>query len=185
MRRHQPNKTVRPAKPAPPRAARSGASGIGSALLWGGSGFIVGAIFWHAIGFWDFMSHVVLGDPENRRTQSEAGGWATQVITTPTPGRTTSKRTAVAANCTTLAIDRTRGATASKPCPAILPTVPATVATKADRLAPSADSTTDQAEISAAATGNAVPATPSTTLETSSIKFTAPWLAETHPAKQN
>ncbi len=185
MRRHQPNTTARPAKPAPPRAAGNRASGFGSAVLWGGSGFVVGAMFWHVIGFWDFMSHVVLGAPESRRSQAEASGWATQVITTPTPGRTTTKRTTVAANCTTMAIDRTRGVTASKPCPNILPTVPAAVAAKADRLAPFADPPADQSEVSAAAAGSAEPPAPNPAIETSSIKFTAPWLAEVQPAKPN
>jgi hypothetical protein len=30
------------------------------ALLWGGIGFVLGALFWHLVGFWSFVSDVVL-----------------------------------------------------------------------------------------------------------------------------
>lgn len=166
--------------------ARAGPSGAGAALIWGGSGFIVGAIFWHAIGFWDFMTAVVLGDQESRRRQPEASNsWSTQVIVTPTPGRSAARRTVVAGNCISLAIDRSKGETTTKPCPAILPSVPATAAVKADRLAGPLEATpADQTEAVAVGTTPNGPASPNP-LETSSIKFTAPWLAETHPAKPN
>lgn len=159
---------------------------IGTALIWGGSGFIVGAIFWHTIGFWDFMTAVILGSPESRHRQPDAAnGWSTHVIATPTPGRSPSKRPVVAGNCTTLAIDRTKGATASKPCPAILPTAPASVATKADRLPGIAIPAVDQSETAVVGATPATPLAPDASIETSSVRFIAPWLAETHPAKAN
>lgn len=33
---------------------------ITPALLWGGLGFVLGALFWHFVGFWSFVSDVVL-----------------------------------------------------------------------------------------------------------------------------
>lgn len=31
-----------------------------TALYWGGLGFVIGALFWHFIGFWSFVSQIVL-----------------------------------------------------------------------------------------------------------------------------
>lgn len=189
---HRHPKHAPPARPAPrpnpgsraasPQTAPTHGSGLGTALVWGGGGFIVGAIFWHAIGFWDFMTLVVLGDQESRRRQPDASNdWATQVISTPTPGRSTLRRPAVATNCTTLVIDRNKGATTGKACPPILPTVSAVLAAKTDRLPGSAD----QLEATVATSDPPDPAAPPITIETSSTKPLAPWFAETHPAKPN
>ncbi len=40
---------------------------VSSAVLWGAGGFVTGAIFWHFIGFWGFVSDVVF----SRRAQLE------------------------------------------------------------------------------------------------------------------
>lgn len=64
---------------AQPGAARSDAvsrqrrRGIGTGLVSGIAGFVVGAVFWHFVGFWSFLSHVVLkgpADAEGRIEQS-------------------------------------------------------------------------------------------------------------------
>lgn len=41
---------------------------------WGLLGFLVGAVFWHFIGFWGFVSDVVLrGHPDDVRVVSQTG----------------------------------------------------------------------------------------------------------------
>lgn len=32
--------------------------------LWGGAGFVLGAVFWHLVGFWSFVSEIVYKGPE-------------------------------------------------------------------------------------------------------------------------
>lgn len=192
---HSQPPVTQPRRAAKPRPAGSGAPttartpsrthSVGTALLWGGAGFIVGAVFWHLIGFWDFMTAVILGHPESRR-QDAASAWSTQVIAQPIPGRTT-RRPPPTSSCSTIAMDRANGSTMAKPCPAIIPTAPATVAEKADRLQPSVVSPQqlDAAE-SATATAIQAPTGPNLAIQTSSTKNTAPlpgWQVETSAAK--
>ena len=40
-------------------------NGIRSHVGWGLGGFLLGAICWHLIGFWDFVGDVVLSGPQN------------------------------------------------------------------------------------------------------------------------
>jgi hypothetical protein len=42
-----------------PAARRAAVRGRSAALAWGGLGFLVGAVFWHFVGFWSFISEVV------------------------------------------------------------------------------------------------------------------------------
>lgn len=192
---HSQPPVTQPRRAAKPRPAGSGAPttagepsrthSVGTALLWGGAGFIVGAVFWHLIGFWDFMTAVILGHPESRR-QDAASTWSTQVIAQPIPGRT-PRRPAAVSSCSTITMDRVNGAATAKPCPAIVPTAPATVAEKADRLQPSVvlPQQLDAAESSAAAASQA-PTGPNLAVQTSSTKITTPlpgWQVETSAAK--
>ena len=43
----------------------AGRSGIRSHLAWGIGGFVLGAICWHLVGFWDFVGDVVLSGSQN------------------------------------------------------------------------------------------------------------------------
>lgn len=152
-----------PARPAPKRVAPPApANRLGdwpSALIWGGGGFVVGAVFWHLIGFWSFVSAVVLGDTDHRRTTAEAQkGWTTHVIGPPSPARTTNRRTA-ATPCTALAIDRTGGATASRSCPTGPSPAASPSSAKTDRLASPVE--TDAAEAAALSGPPSLPAGPS------------------------
>lgn len=74
-------------------------------FAWGFGGFLIGAIFWHMIGFWGFLSAVVLKGPE-------AG---VSVISRPVVVP------AGLPNCTGLALNRTTGRTTSVPCPEPMP----------------------------------------------------------------
>ena len=78
-----------------------------TALLWGGLGFIAGAVFWHLVGFWSFVTEVVLD-----RTAAQA------TVVAP-PSRLNAIPTVVlveADRCTTLALDRRRNRTIAAPC---------------------------------------------------------------------
>lgn len=73
--------------------------GRAAPVVWGFGGFLIGAIFWHAIGFWGFIGDVVLKGPD--------------------PHASTIARSmpiAEPANCTALALDRATGETYSAPC---------------------------------------------------------------------
>lgn len=62
---------------------------------WGFVGFVIGAVFWHFIGFWGFVSNTVLnGAPPEHRHVAQTGF-----------------------NCSEFAIDRTTGQTKPVPCP--------------------------------------------------------------------
>lgn len=64
-------------------------------VLWGVTGFVIGAIFWHFIGFWSFVSDVVL----NSRVQVEE-----RYVEQTGP------------RCIELVFDRKAGVTRGEPC---------------------------------------------------------------------
>jgi hypothetical protein len=66
---------------------------------WGFCGFLIGALFWHAIGFWDVIGEEILKRPEAK---------VSIVARLALPARPP--------NCTTLALDRSTGRTISVPC---------------------------------------------------------------------
>lgn len=73
-------------------------------LAWGFGGFLIGATFWHFIGFWGFLNEAVLKSPEARVSVV-----ARVVPPTKLP------------NCTTLALNRATGRTMSVPCAERMP----------------------------------------------------------------
>ena len=91
-----------------PRTRRRGA---GSAIGYGLLGFILGAVFWHFVGFWDFVgqlmfrggTEIVQGPPPIKLKDRVSGVSAIAVVAT-------------AEACTTLQLDRTTGETAAVPC---------------------------------------------------------------------
>ena len=54
---------------AGPRSTLIGLRGLAPAL-YGGSGFIAGAVFWHLVGFWNFVDQALRG-PEGPRARVE------------------------------------------------------------------------------------------------------------------
>ena len=40
----------------------------GQQIRWGAFGFVAGAVFWHFVGFWSFMAHIMFSTPETART---------------------------------------------------------------------------------------------------------------------
>ena len=68
-------------------------------FIWGFGGFLIGAAFWHLIGFWGFLSTVVLKGPEPQ---------VSVVARQADP--------AMLRNCTDLALNRSTGQTYAVPC---------------------------------------------------------------------
>jgi hypothetical protein len=71
---------------------------------WGFCGFLIGALFWHAIGFWDVIGEEILQRPEAK---------VSIVARLALPARPS--------NCTTLVLDRSTGRTISVPCAEQMP----------------------------------------------------------------
>lgn len=98
--------------------------------LWGGAGFIAGMLVWHTVGFWTFVSDVVLNanDPRARTLEAFLPSLAapapapkvmsripeSAVITAPQALRTATAATPFA--CVSLALDRTAGITNAQSC---------------------------------------------------------------------
>jgi len=100
----------RGAPPAPKRR-RS----MRSALAWGGLGFVTGAIFWHAVGFWTFLSDVVLKAPDTAAKAALTSGAA---VAARSKTNLPTIYMVEPANCTALALDRQSNRTILQPCPA-------------------------------------------------------------------
>jgi hypothetical protein len=87
------------------------------AIAWGSVGFVVGATFWHAVGFWTFVSDVVLyGTPSASGTFVRAEAPAMKIASS----LETALQTVILvdpANCTALALDRQLNRTVVRPCP--------------------------------------------------------------------
>lgn len=88
---------------------------IRGAALWTTVGFVAGAVFWHAVGFWTFMSQLVF-DGENVPAQSVAApapldGSEIETGSLPTILRIDPAR------CISLELDRLSNRTAARPCP--------------------------------------------------------------------
>lgn len=66
-------------------------------LGWALCGFLIGAVFWHAVGFWSFLTTVVLNGPEE-----------IQIVE--------PQSMPLLANCTVLVLDRRHGGTRAEPC---------------------------------------------------------------------
>lgn len=75
-----------------------------SGPVWAVAGFLCGAVFWHMVGFWDFVGGLVHRGPTGSQ-------------------RLEAAMTAGTA-CTTLALDRTSGLTRAEPCPAMIAVLP-------------------------------------------------------------
>ncbi len=81
-----------------------------AALLWSVGGFLAGALFWYAVGFWRFVSDIVL-DPGPRTTE---------IMTAVAPPSRVSMPTIYLvdpAYCTALILDRKTNSTQMRPCP--------------------------------------------------------------------
>jgi hypothetical protein len=86
-----------------------------AAIIWGGIGFLSGAVFWHAVGFWGFLGDVVLNGSTDARASAVE---ALPVIAADAPGVPLPTFFLVDADkCTALVIDRPSNRTRKLPCP--------------------------------------------------------------------
>ncbi len=79
-------------------------AGRAALLAWGFGGFLIGAIFWQAVGVWGVLGEAILKRPEPK---------VSVVARLALPARLPK--------CTTLALDRATGRTVSIPCVEQLP----------------------------------------------------------------
>lgn len=79
-----------------------------TALLWSAFGFLAGALFWHAVGFWRFLSDVVFDPPPRPEMMAVA---RPSQVSLPTIYLVDP------ANCTALILDRKTNSTVMQPCP--------------------------------------------------------------------
>lgn len=82
-------------------------------------GFVAGAIFWHFVGFWSFMSHIVFTRPETARHASVSPGPSSQASPIETGSlqrleKLTSPK--IEKSCTTITRDLSNGQTRQSEC---------------------------------------------------------------------
>ncbi|MFA5902195.1 MAG: hypothetical protein WC829_24135 [Hyphomicrobium sp.] len=84
------------------------------AALWASLGFVCGAVFWHAVGFWTFMSELMFD-------RAEATVAATYDTSTQPDQIDTGSLPLIyrvdPASCVSLELDRNSNRTAARPCP--------------------------------------------------------------------
>lgn len=86
-------------------------------VYWTALGFLAGALFWHFVGFWSFVTRAVFdGDGAPPAAHHSV---ATTKPAEPLPDLSpTGRRMATSASCVALTIDRSGGPTRMAPCPA-------------------------------------------------------------------
>jgi hypothetical protein len=115
-------------------AIRSALDGVGG-LGWSVIGFLVGAVFWHFVGFWGFVANVVLaGGPAAPASSAhplhvgERMNWV----------RMADVSAIAPAACTALFLDRQTGLTSARACDGDHPPLPAdSFQGREDRIVPS------------------------------------------------
>ena len=80
-----------------------------AALLWSVAGFFAGASFWHAVGFWRFISDVVF--------DAAPSSAAMAAVARPSQVSLPTIYLVDPANCTALILDRKTNSTVMRPCP--------------------------------------------------------------------
>jgi hypothetical protein len=108
---------VRNEPAAPVDAPRSQTRQRNSAriVVWVLSGFILGSLFWHFVGFWGFVSQVVLGGPNSATPAGPTVSMSAAPAGGPERAVAVSERSI---GCVELALDRGTGKTLRQPCDA-------------------------------------------------------------------
>ena len=107
------------------RPNSTGATSLWSYVAWGLAGFLLGAVLWHFVGFWDFLGGVVYQRQQEPAAieRAFASRFADGATAVPFAGPELSAG-ASARNCTTLTQDRATGRTVAHPCLVIIRNVP-------------------------------------------------------------
>jgi hypothetical protein len=92
-------------------------------LAWSAAGFLIGAAFWHVVGFWSFVSYVVLGGPDPATYLASSARIVSIASADQAPARP-APATGAHPACVTLALDRTTGETRLEPCEATAVALP-------------------------------------------------------------
>jgi len=79
-------------------------------------GFAAGAVFWHAVGFWSFVSAIVLKGPVPALSAGAPGDITTGSIGPIPPAHRRTTAAGVDVTCTALALDRRTGETTPSLC---------------------------------------------------------------------
>jgi hypothetical protein len=108
---------------------RGAASGWRSPAAWCLAGFLSGIVFWHLVGFWGFVAHIVL--------KGEDRAPAAAAIAPRAAGRHALPLSDPAARCVALRLSRSGGAVEAGPCASHSPLVRAgPLARRGDRALP-------------------------------------------------
>ena len=86
-------------------------------VAWGGTGFVLGALFGQAFGFWSFVSEVVLYAAPMASAKSALADANAATLDTGPEMALQAVLLVDPANCTALVLDRTANSTATGPCP--------------------------------------------------------------------
>ena len=137
---HACNDEAAPLNPQQQRAT-SQHRGSRHKVLYGIAGFLIGIVFWHMVGFWSFVTEVVLAPPSDRTYSSAAVRMPVQITNNTNNIETGSiKKVSVAGNtskaqstvtgditqpieqpaiknCSALQLDRRSGVIRTTPCP--------------------------------------------------------------------
>ncbi len=87
----------------------------GRSVAYGVLGFVLGAVFWHLVGFWDFIGHIMFKGTVATE-QGLAGTLQPIKLRERVSGVDTMAIMLSAQTCTSLQLDRTSGETRSEPC---------------------------------------------------------------------
>ncbi|MCB1483604.1 MAG: hypothetical protein KDJ17_01785 [Hyphomicrobiaceae bacterium] len=118
--------TVKEPEVARPRARRDW-----TPLVWGGLGFIAGMLAWHLVGFWSFMSNVVLHPNDARAARVARGSRTTvapvsaQKVTEPSAQTVTVTASTTVAPIAVAAVFKTSGRVSGEAAPALTETAAA------------------------------------------------------------
>lgn len=96
---------------SPAESRRGRGSTLSSAITWALPGFIFGTIFWHFVGFWGFVSQVVLGE-----VPAEQAGPSPLIAVMGAREPAVGSGYPLDSACVALALDRATGATRSRAC---------------------------------------------------------------------
>ncbi len=97
---------------APVEPRTGGPPTLAAAFAWALPGFLIGTVFWHFVGFWGFVSHVVLGEIP----AEQAGPTPLLAVVRAADEPAANNATTSASACVALALDRATGTTRSKAC---------------------------------------------------------------------
>lgn len=105
--------SVEPAARRPAAPVRKASRGWMFGLL----GFMFGAVFWHFVGFWDFVGRVVLKGPGESLAGDADAAKRSGRASTRVAGEIMELTTIAVDSCVTLRLDRDNGRVQSSDCP--------------------------------------------------------------------